>query len=135
MIREAMGGDSPAIAALRALLDHRASPSAVRDRLGKTSEPTLVAIEDGEVIGLCGLASAIYIHRDKPVGRITILVVADEARGRGIGARLVAEAERYLALIGCGMVEVTSNFRLEQAHDFYESRGYRRSSFRFYRKL
>jgi hypothetical protein len=33
------------------------------------------------------------------------------------------------------MVEVTSNFRLEQGHAFYEARGFTRSSFRFFRTL
>jgi hypothetical protein len=40
-----------------------------------------------------------------------------------------------LALRGCGLVEVTSNFSLEQAHNFYKSVGYEATSCRFKKEL
>jgi len=62
-------------------------------------------------------------------------VVAERARGEGLGARLVAAAEEMLKARGCGLVEVTSNRKRLRAHAFYERLGYERTSYRFAKAL
>ena len=135
IIRDAVAADAPALIELMALLGHQLEPATIARRIALTSLPTLVAAEKERIVGLCGLAATVHIHREQPVGRITILVFAEDQRGRGIGSKLIEEAERRLTAAGCGIVEVTSNFRFEEGHAFYEARGFTRSSFRFYREL
>lgn len=64
-----------------------------------------------------------------PVGRISILAVAETSRGRGIGGLLVEAAAARLKAAGCGLLEVTSNMKRVRAHAFYEKLGFERTSY------
>ncbi len=64
-----------------------------------------------------------------------MMVVDGALRGQGIGAELVAAAERLLAERGCQLVEVTSNLRRTDAHRFWEREGYERTSARFAKQV
>ena len=66
---------------------------------------------------------------------ITVLVVAQNVHGRGIGRMLVEAAEEWMRKGGCDMVEVTTNDRRPAAHAFYRHMGFERSSIRFFKKL
>jgi ribosomal protein S18 acetylase RimI-like enzyme len=137
-IREARPADAPRLVELMKLLDHDVDAKGVRKRitaLARQKLPQLVATLDKKIVGLAGIDSMTAIHRDQPVGRITILVIAKEARNRGIGRLLTEAAEQALKQLDCGMVEVTSNDRLAAAHAFYRHMGYERTSIRFMKKL
>jgi ribosomal protein S18 acetylase RimI-like enzyme len=137
-IRDAKSKDAAQLASLFALLEHDIDEKALArsvKALAKAGEPVLVAVRGKEVIGACGIHRMIVPHREKPVGRITILVVVEAARKLGLGRMLVEEAERRLAKLGCGLIEVTSNDRLTQAHAFYRHLGFERTSMRFAKAL
>ena len=87
------------------------------------------------MLAVCGLARTVTPHRPAPVGRITVLVVAEAAQRQGLGRRLVEEAERRLLAAGCELLEITSNDRLTGAHAFYRRLGYERTSMRFAKPL
>jgi GNAT superfamily N-acetyltransferase len=135
IVRPAGADDAPQLIPLIGLLDHQVSLTGLRERLVNAGVPTLVAVEGETVIGLCGLHIMSAIHREQPVGRVTILVVGEAWRGKGIGRLLIEAAERRLADAGCGLVEVTSNDRLVEAHRFYRAMGYGRTSQRFAKPL
>jgi GNAT superfamily N-acetyltransferase len=137
-VREARQDDADRLVRLIQLLGHHADEVGVRQRLQELAGedlPQLVAVADGRVIGLCGLHRMAAIHRELPVGRVTILVVEPEWQGRGVGRTLIREAEDRLRAEGCGMIEVTSNERLAEAHRFYEQVGYIQTSRRFAKAL
>jgi ribosomal protein S18 acetylase RimI-like enzyme len=137
VLRNARPGDAEAIAALIVALGYEAKVADVKRRLAalaKGGQQAVVA-EKGRVVGVLTTSMMIVLHRPKPVGRISMLVVAEACRGAGIGAALVAEAEKRLAATGCGLVEVTSNRKRLRAHAFYEKLGYERTSYRFAKAL
>jgi len=136
-IRVATPEDADAVAALIAMLGYEASPPEVRDRLAliDPSLLPLVGLVEGRIVACLSLSLMRVLHRPRPVGRISMMVVDEGRRGQGIGAAMVAAAEARLAALGCGLVEVTSNMKRNRAHAFYERLGYERTSYRFAKKL
>lgn len=137
-VREAKPADSAALHALIDFLGHEIDEKALRQNLAalrKAGEPLLVAVAGTAVLGLCGVHRTLTIHRPAPLGRITILTVAEEAHGRGIGRMLVEAAEKWLRDNGCREAEVTSNDRRTKAHAFYRHLGFERTSMRFIKTL
>ena len=137
VIRDARPRDAEALAALIVALGYEVTPAEVKQRLAalaKAGLPVLVA-DQGGLIGVLSTAITQVLHRPRPVGRISMLVVAESERGKGIGAALVAAAETRLRAACCGLVEVTSNRKRLRAHAFYERLGYERTSYRFGKQL
>ena len=136
-IREARPGDAEAISALLAQLGYEVTAADARRRIGamrKAGEPPLVA-DRGGVIACLTWHVTPALHRPRPVGRITMMVVSEGERSGGVGATLVEAAETRLRDRGCGLVEVTSNMKRMRAHNFYEKLGYMRTSYRFAKTL
>ena len=137
-IRPADSVDSEAVAPLVAEFGIPSGSDEIADRiqrLARLGEPPLLAKRGEEVVGCLTWHVMAVLHRPRPVGRISMLVVAAGARRQGVGAALVRAAEKKLAERGCGLVEVTSNEKLRAAHSFYRSMGYERTSHRFARIL
>ena len=137
-IRDAKPGDAPRLVELVRLLDKEIDQKSLRTNLRllkEAGETPLVATLGREVVGLCGVSAQVMVHRAAPIGRISPLVVAEEAQGHGIGRMLVEAAETWMRKKGCNLVEVTSNDRRSEAHAFYRHMGYERTSIRFAKKL
>jgi len=137
MIRDAGAEDAPAIKALIAELGYDVGVADLLPRLGQlaaSGQHVIVAERDG-VIGVLTTSIMRVLHRPRPVGRVSMMVVTEAARGGGVGAALVAEAEARLKAAGCGLVEVTSNAKRLRAHAFYERLGYERTSIRLAKQL
>ena len=139
IVRAANEGDALELARLLTLLGHPMAPEGVGTRWKgwRSAGNAALVVEkaDGTLAGAVTLHQMIVLHRPKPVGRITSLVVDDSVRGRGIGRALVAAAEEALASRGCGLLEITSNASLPEAHTFYAHLGYEQTSLRFAKVL
>jgi ribosomal protein S18 acetylase RimI-like enzyme len=138
MVREAKPADAASLVALIALLGASVGEKGVRKRvsaLAKEQLPPLVVTLGKQILGLCAIERMVTVHREQPVGRISILVVAEEARGQGLGRMLVEAAEDRLRKLGCGLLEITSNDTLAAAHAYYRHLGYERTSIRFAKAL
>lgn len=137
VIRDARPKDIDALVGLIVALGYEVTAAEVRTRLArlrKAGQHVLVA-DRGGAIGLLTTSIMHVLHRPRPVGRISMMVVAEAARSGGVGAALVAEAEARLEADGCGLVEVTSNAKRLRAHAFYERLGYERTSIRLAKQI
>ncbi len=138
-IRDGKLSDAADLAALMCELGYETAGAEMESRLISILKDlrykTLVALNDDKICGMIGTVSASsYLHNDL-TGRIIALVVSRESRRRGIGARLIAEAEKNLIQRGITRVTVTARFEREKAHQFYEKLGYARTGFRFAKNL
>jgi len=135
-IRPATQSDAPALETLVRQLGYDEHAADIAARLAVLEDAGLVALVaelDGRVVGCLATSIMPVLHRPKPVGRISMMVVEEGLRSQGIGAQLVRAAEDWLKRQGCGLIEVTSNVKREKAHRFYERLGFERTSFRFAR--
>ncbi|HSN15778.1 MAG TPA: GNAT family N-acetyltransferase, partial [Anaeromyxobacteraceae bacterium] len=129
-----------AIAGLLTQLGYPTLVDAARARLADLlrrgpPDRVVVAEMDGKVVAVMTLHLTPELHRARPIGRVTALVVDESVRGSGVGAEMMEEAERILREDGAGLLELTSNMRRVDAHRFYERLGYQKTSFRFAKEL
>lgn len=136
LIRPAASTDQAALEGLIDQLGYHETAADIAARLAEMIEAgrlVLVAELDGRVVGCLSTSLMQVLHRPRPVGRISMMVVEEGLRGQGIGAELVRAAEAALVEQGCGLVEVTSNLARTDAHRFYEKLGYAKASVRLAR--
>lgn len=91
--------------------------------------------KDKQVAGFISLHCYEAFHSPGKVGRITALCIDEKFQGMGLGKQLLAEGEKYFIEAGCTKLEVTSNNRRTQAHDFYLAQGYIEDSRKFVKSL
>jgi (aminoalkyl)phosphonate N-acetyltransferase len=92
---------------------------------GDAHRAVLVACMDDVVVGWIDL-SVEYHLQSEPAALIGGLVVAEAARGRGIGRQLCKAAEEWARAQGVARLRVRSNAIRERAHAFYLRDGYAR---------
>ncbi|HEY7472512.1 MAG TPA: GNAT family N-acetyltransferase [Gemmatimonadota bacterium] len=126
-VREARLDDAAALARLATELGYpttveEASRRAA-DVLARPGHAVFVAEVEGEVAGWIHVVESVTLESDRSA-EIGGLVVGDAHRGVGIGARLVAEAERWAGSRGYRLLRVRSNVTRVRARRFYEREGF-----------
>lgn len=138
LVREAEAADSGAIAPLLTQLGYPTGSEAVEARLAGIRAGTgvmFVAVDGGRVLGLIGCQLFPVLHADQPVALLTVLIVDEAHRGRGVGRVLVSAADAWAMEQGAGRIFVTSALHRTDAHSFYERIGYERTGVRLGRTL
>ena len=136
-IRDAGPADAAQVAELLAELGYPVEPAEARGRLERGTERVLVAADGDRLLGLAAVAVSANLTTDRPLARVTALVVRADTRRTGIGRRLVDEAIVLARAGGCAGLELTSGLRPEReaSHRFYVACGFQRSSYRFWLPL
>jgi GNAT superfamily N-acetyltransferase len=139
IIRKATSADIPALVQLTKELGYPDTEEEIQRRFNILSalraHEVIVAEINEAVIGLMSFFALDILYGDGKLGLITALVVAESARGKGIGKLLVNKAEELALEYGCKKIELTSNNKRVSAHKFYQTLGYEATSKRFVKKL
>ncbi|MBO0708959.1 MAG: GNAT family N-acetyltransferase [Candidatus Dormibacteraeota bacterium] len=117
------------------LTHHRRPPDAVAASLASGVEQVLVAEQEGTVIGVASLQIHRMLHQERPAGRLTVLVVDRAHRRQGAGEALLDEVTKLAGLAGCSGIELTTATHREEAHRFYQRRGFQATSLKFWRPV
>lgn len=137
-IRRATAADAEAVAGLIRELGHPASARDIPDRLAQvdaTPGQVLVAVKDGEVLGMLSVQRMTLIHRAGPIAFLSTLAVRPDARRLGVGRALVAEVEQLARTWSCGTIELTSRNDRHDAHRFWQALGFEPRSRKFVRDV
>jgi GNAT superfamily N-acetyltransferase len=119
--------DADRIAGLFTDEGYPAGPSDIRERLGRFasdfSTVHVVEFED-EVVGFVAVHVMPRFEHSDRVARVLALVVDQGVRERGVGHRLMEEAESVARETGCAFIEVTAGHHRADALQLFESIGY-----------
>jgi GNAT superfamily N-acetyltransferase len=97
------------------------------ERFDPAREACWIAERDGSNVGCVYLVQARDEATDAPVdgtAQLRLLLVEPSARGSGIGARLVAECERFARAAGYRRIVLWTNSVLTAARAIYARQGY-----------
>ena len=137
VIRLASPGDAESIAAL---LTEEGYPTGTSDIVARlelfSTEHSQVVVADleGEILGFVAFHLLPRFEHGDHVARILALVVAEGARERGVGRRLMDAAEAVALQAGAAFIEVTAGHHRPEARRLYESLGYDASVTAYLRK-
>lgn len=128
LVRDAEERDAPAIASLCGQLGYPTPADAVASRMDRLRADgharVIVAVAEDSVVGLATIHLRHMINHEVPIGQLTLLVVDERVRGRGVGRVLVGESEAWARARGCKRFVVTTALRRTEAHAFYEKLGF-----------
>lgn len=138
-LRSASAMDADDVAALLTELGYPCEREEALERiatiLDNDRQVLVVARCGGVVRGLVALDFMYYLPLGTHTCRVTALVVAPEAQGRGLGRQLLREAERRARAGGAARIELSSGSQRTDAHAFYKACGYSDGTVRFIKRL
>jgi len=139
VIRDATLDDAEDIATLLGDLGYPATADRVRTRLtkliGRDDYAVRLFVNGEEIDGLIALTLTLTLHEDTPVVEVAALVVRSDARRRGAGSALLAEADAFARAHKAQRITLSSRTDRGDAHAFYAACGFERTGIRFTRRL
>lgn len=134
-VRDATLNDADAIARLCTQLGYPVESRIVPKRLTRLeSDPNarcLVAESGDDVAGLATVHLRYTLNHEAPIAQLTLLVVDEAQRTRGIGRVLVHAAEEWARSQGAKRFVVTTALQRADAHAFYEKLQFKHTGRRY----
>jgi len=138
IIREAETKDAPVLSHLLGQLGYLTSNESSLEKITAYSQEgykMLMAESDQKVIGFISLHWYVSPHLPGPVGRITAFCIDETVRSQGKGTILLNAAEQFFKKIDCFKIEVTSNLKRTETHQYYSKLRYEQTSKHFVKFL
>lgn len=135
-IRNATVGDADRLQALLRQMGYNDELAGFRERLGLIDSPTnriLVAVEGDIVVGLVSLMMSQSIEHPAPNCRLSVIVVDEAHRRRGVARALMGAAEKAARAAGCFRIELTTAHDNGDAQALYRAIGWEETGLRFKR--
>lgn len=138
-VRVATVADASALARLLGELGYPVAPDALIPRLermlARDDQHVLIAEDQGGTRGVLALHVFPMLEYDQDAAMITALVIAEGARGTGIGRQLVERGAELARAAGARRFMVTTHNRRAGAHAFYEKLGFEFTGRRYVKEL
>lgn len=96
------------------------SEEVIKTKIKRDPESLLVAVKNDQVVG------SVSIIEDSRFAFVFRLVVRESERGRGIGTKLLAEAETILKKRGNKTVSILVDEQKAELQEYYKKRGYKK---------
>jgi ribosomal protein S18 acetylase RimI-like enzyme len=125
--REITGSDVPALFDLRPRTRENALTVEELRRLGITPQSVTASLAESTQGWLCAVADAVvgFAMADRATGEFLVIAVLPQYEGQGVGGRLMALAEAWLAASGCTRAWLTTDLDTTlRAYGFYRKRGW-----------
>lgn len=129
-VRNAVPADASGIARLTRQLGYPCTTEEAQQRIdsitGRQDHLLLVCVnkeQKDHIDGWLQACSNVTMAFGFRVEIVGLIVDAGERR-KGVGSRLVAQAEKWAAAIGSESIRVRSNVQREESHRFYDKIGY-----------
>jgi GNAT superfamily N-acetyltransferase len=138
IIREAEEKDKLILSRLLAQLGYPTSidESKLRIQLYKQDGYKLLMAElSNQPIGFIALHWYRAIHHPEMIGRVVAFCIDEPFRASGWGSQLLKYAEDFFEGLRCVKVELTSNLRRKESHEYYFRKGYEQASMHFVKYL
>lgn len=139
MVREATIADASALAPLLGELGYPATVAQVTPRLrrmlARDDQKILIAENTDGALGVLALHVFPTLTYDHGLALIMALVITENARGLGVGRKLVDRAEEVARSLGASRLMVTTHNRRADAHAFYERLGFEFTGRRYVRSI
>lgn len=136
-IRFVKPGDAAGLAKLLRQLAHVDidEPGIARNlEAARKAKGGMVVAELGMLVGCCAWALVPTVQLGL-IGRITMILVDEDHRRRGIATDLFKAASGALSKAGCTRVEAMSDIEIRSAHGFFRTLQFEQTSYRFARDL
>ncbi len=86
-----------------------------------------------KVVGFAYVELRDDFHVQGKVGHLGVLIVDKEIRSKGIGTKLLQQIIKLCKKAKCKKLKFTSNFKRKSAHRFYESLGFQKAHYLFWK--